>query len=441
MTVEKTSLPLATSATPKKKNIAVYADWENGRPPFRLGKLTAYRGAGKETFEFEFDEQALAHPDLRLYTPDPHIQLHPGPQYCQPNRSNFGLFLDASPDRWGRLLMKRRLDRNKRKGLAPADKRLVESDFLLGVHDDYRVGALRFRLDDAGPFLDDDSSRAAPPLVQLRTLERASLALESDTSSDTPEVDEWIRLLLAPGASLGGARPKASVIDPSGRLWIAKFPSIKDDRDVGAWELLVHTLARGCGINVPRADLKKFSSTHHTFLIDRFDRTHTGGRLHFASAMTLTGHQDGEDASTGVSYLELAEVLINHGADTAADLIQLWTRIVFNMFVSNTDDHLRNHGFILLPGLGWKLSPAYDMNPAPDSSGLKLNVSEHDNEKDVGLALSVAPLFRVSSPDALAIVERVRSVTCKWRLLAQRIGISRSEQEDMAPAFLLADTR
>jgi serine/threonine-protein kinase HipA len=277
--------------------------------------------------------------------------------------------------------------------------------------------------------------------VQLRELEQASLALETDSSVSDQRLDEWLRLLLAPGGSLGGARPKASVIDPGGRLWIAKFPSYKDNRDIGAWELLVHTLARGCGIRVPGADLQKFSSDYHTFLIERFDRTPTGGRYYFASAMTLTNHQDGEDASTGVSYLELVKVLISHGADTTADLQELWKRIVFNMFVSNTDDHLRNHGFILIRGQGWKLSPAYDMNPVPDASGLKLNVSENDNAQDIGLALSVAPLFRLTPAQAQATVDQIKAVTGLWRALAQRIGIPRSEQEKMAPAFLLADKR
>ena len=446
MVAKKTLSPSTNQATRSRetlarKNIAVYADWEEGKSPFKLGTLTAYPGGGKETFAFEFEADALAHGDLQAYGLDPLLGLHAGPQYGLPGRPNFGLFMDASPDRWGRLLMKRRLDRDKRKGLAPHEQRLFESDFLLGVHDGYRVGALRFRLEDAGPFLDDSKNQAAPPLVQLRALEQASLALEANPSISDKRLDEWLRLLLAPGGSLGGARPKASVIDPSGRLWIAKFPSYQDNRDVGAWELLVHTLARGCGIRVPSADLKKFSSNHHTFLIDRFDRTATGGRSCFASAMTLTNHEDGEDGSTGVSYLELVKVLISHGADTTADLQELWKRIVFNMFVSNTDDHLRNHGFLLIRGQGWKLSPAYDMNPVPDPSGLKLNVSENDNTQDIGLALSVAPLFRLTPVQAQATVDQIKAVTGQWRALAQRIGIPGSEQDDMAPAFLLADKR
>lgn len=425
-------------AKPNTKIIAVYADWESGKQPFKLGTLSVYPGAGQETFAFEFENHVLTHPDLQACQLDPHLQLHDGQQYCPSGWLNFGLFLDTSPDRWGRLLMKRRLDRDKRKGLEPAGKRLFESDFLLGVHDNYRIGALRFRLNDTGPFLDDNHNQAAPPLVQLRALEQASLALET-AGDNAAHLDEWLNLLLAPGGSLGGARPKASVIDQAGHLWIAKFPSAKDDADVGAWELLVHTLARGCGIRVPEARIQKFSSIYHTFLVKRFDRLPDGSRLHFASAMTLTGHKDGEDASTGVSYLELVQVIINQGADTARDLKELWTRIVFNMFVSNIDDHLRNHGFILMPGHGWKLSPAYDMNPVPNSTGLKLNVSENDNAQDLGLALAVAPVFRLRPDEAQAIVTQVSSMTRRWQALAEQLGIPRNAQQEMASAFRLCD--
>ena len=176
-------------------------------------------------------------------------------------------------------------------------------------------------------------------------------------------------MLIAPGGSLGGTRPKANVVDPDGHLWIAKFPSVRDQHDVGAWEMVIHTLARGCGLRVTDSLSRRFANAHQTFLVKRFDRTGCGRRLHFASAMTLTGRQDGDDASTGASYLEIARVLIDHGAQTDIDLQELWSRIVFNLMVSNTDDHLRNHGFILVPGKGWRLSPAFDINPVPHAQG------------------------------------------------------------------------
>ncbi len=330
--------------------IAVYADWDGLSDPLRLGLLQAYRGAGREVFEFEFDRTALEHLSFANLQLDARLGLFGGRQHPPQGVQTFGVFVDASPDRWGRLLMQRRLERQQRAGLVDRNVRLNESDYLLGVHDAYRVGALRFRRGDSGDFLDNRHDVAAPPFVKLRELEAASLALERDEDNTAEQGGEWLRMLIAPGGSLGGARPKASVVDPDGNLWIAKFPSVRDEHDVGAWELVLHTLARGCGLQAPQSIARRVANPHHTFLVQRFDRTGVGRRLHFASAMTLTGRSDGDDASTGASYLEIARVLIDHGAETNADLRELWSRIVFNVLVSNSDDHLLNHGFILVPG-------------------------------------------------------------------------------------------
>lgn len=419
-------------------SIAVYADWEGLSTPFRLGMLRAQRGAGREIFEFEFYAAALAHPAVVNLQLDPRLGLFEGRQYPPHGYETFGIFADASPDRWGRMLMRRRLEREQRTGQVGKTIRLHESDYLLGVHDAFRVGALRFRLDDAGDFLDNRHGVAAPPFVQLRELEAASLALERDKDNTAAEGDDWLRMLLAPGGSLGGARPKASVEDPNSHLWIAKFPSVRDEHDAGAWELLVHTLARSCGLRVPESMARRFANPHHTFLVKRFDRTTEGRRLHFASAMTLTGHKDGEDGSTGASYLEIARVLIDHGAQTDTDLHELWSRIVFNLLVSNTDDHLRNHGFILVPSKGWRLSEAFDMNPVPESHGLKLNISEAENEMDLDLVRSVAPYFRVDVKTANEIIERSQAVVRQWSKIATRLGIPVREQEQMGLAFRLA---
>ena len=418
-------------------NIAVYADWAGLAAPLRLGWLHVRRGAGRDVVEFAFEAVALAHPAMRHVHIDPRLGAFEGRQHPPFGHETFGAFADSSPDRWGRLLMRRRLERAQRVGQAGTAVRLYESDYLLGVHDAYRSGALRFRLDDQGDFLDNQHGAAAPPFVQLRELEAASLALERDEDNTSAQGDDWLRMLIAPGGSLGGARPKASVSDPHGQLWIAKFPSVRDEHDVGAWELVVQTLAKGCGLAVPQSLARKFASPHHTFLVKRFDRT-IDGRLHFASAMTLTGRLDGDDASTGASYLEIARVLIDHGANTVADLRELWSRIVFNMLVSNTDDHLRNHGFILVPGKGWRISDAYDMNPTPESQGLKLNVSEADNAMDLDLARSVAPYFRVSKKLADEIVARSQAVVKQWPKIADGLKIRAREQEVMAAAFRLA---
>ena len=417
--------------------MAVYADWAGLGRPVRLGWLHARRGAGREVFEYEFDPEALGHPATRNLRLDPRLGLFEGRQHPPQGHETFGVFADASPDRWGRWLMRRRLERAQRAGKVANAVRLHESDYLLGVHDTYRPGALRFRLDDTGDFLDNQHGAAAPPFVQLRQLEAASLALEHDENNLSAEGDDWLRLLIAPGGSLGGARPKASVVDPDGALWIAKFPSVHDEHNVGAWELVVQTLAQGCGLAVPVSLARRFASPHHTFLVKRFDRT-PAGRLHFASAMALTGHQDGDDASSGASYLEIARVIMDHGAHTDADLQELWSRIVFNMLVSNTDDHLRNHGFILVPGKGWRLSEAYDMNPVPGSLGMKLNVSEADNALDLDLARSVAPLFRVSKKRADMVIGRSQSVVRQWPKVAGSLKIPVRAQDRMAGAFVLA---
>lgn len=394
-----------------------------------LGLLDARAGRTGEIFEFAFSKTALDDPHLARQQLDPDISPFAGPQYPRNARKQFGMFADSSPDRWGRRLIDRSFARRKRMGDLPTNARLRESDYLLGVHDAFRSGALRFKLDDAGDFLAADLPVAAPPFVRIRELEAASRALESDTD-DNPRLDEQLRILLAPGASLGGARPKASVSDPDGNLWIAKFPSVNDRHDAGAWEYVLHELASRCGICVPAAEARRFGGASHTFLVRRFDRREAGGRIHFASAMTLTGHIDGDNAS----YLEIAEVLTSQGAEARKDLLELWTRLVFNIMASNTDDHLRNHGFLLTPN-GWRLSPAFDMNPSPDSLGLALDIDDNDNALDLELARSVAPYFRIRDAEALRTITRLRETMVGWREIAAQLGITDGEQDAMAPAF------
>mgnify|MGYP006361224469 FL=1 len=415
--------------------IAVYADWETLRRPRRLGFLHAGKARSTNVFEFEYDTAALADPELNFTTLDPRIKLFEGRQFPGQHQTRFGVFADSSPDRWGQLLMKRRLERDIRDGLAPKGTKLYESDFLLGVHDRYRVGAIRYKLNDEGNFLDDRDGLAAPPFVELRALEQASRALENDPDNMSLDGREWLRMLIAPGGSLGGARPKASVADKNGHLWIAKFPSTRDDYDVGGWEFVVSVLANQCGLRVAKGIAQCYASDHHCFMVKRFDRTETGGRLHFASAMTMTDRVDGDDASVGASYLELAEVLMEHGSEPDKDLRELWSRIVFNILVSNTDDHMRNHGFLLDPGRGWRLSDAYDMNPVAHADGLKLNITDADNALDLELAREVAGYFRVSRVDAEEIIENFQEVVGQWAKVARATGLSKREQDNMAPAF------
>lgn len=411
-------------------DILVFAHWAGMKEPLRMGVLHVTRSRGKEVFAFRYDQEWLkGHGRFAL---DPALQLFTGPQYLQGGKPNFGLFLDTAPDRWGRMLMQRREAVRARKEKRPA-RTLDESDYLLGVHDRSRMGALRFKLEGAGTFLADDNDKSVPPMARLRELEAASLAIEKGTGADQ---EKWLDLLLAPGSSLGGARPKASVLDAKGALWIAKFPSRSDDLDKGAWEWVTHQLAKRCGITTAAARVQRFNGPGHTFLTQRFDRTVSGERIHFASAMTMLQRNDGDDAHVGASYLELAEFLIRYGARTALDLEQLWKRIVFNIRVHNTDDHLRNHGF-LLGAKGWQLSPAYDMNPEPQGRGLSLNIDAHSNALSMDLAMEVAPYFRVAPRKAKATIAAMDKVVgVNWALLAKQAGIGRAAIERMEGAFV-----
>ena len=419
----------------QRRSILVWASWHGLGEPTLMGTLYATPARGNEVFSFEYDDSWLKGDNLQVL--DPSLRLFRGQQYAPGEQDNFGVFLDSSPDRWGRVLMKRR-EAQLARAEGRDERRFVESDYLLGVHDGHRIGALRFRTDPDGPFLDNNEDFAAPPWTSLRELEHASLQLERDDAADDPDYAKWLRMLIAPGGSLGGARPKASVLGEKNQLWIAKFPSRRDAEDVGAWEGVVHTLAERAGLTVSAAEIRSFGSEHRTFLTQRFDRTEEGERLHFSSAMTLLQRTDGDDASTGASYLELAEFIIHSGAQPERDLEQLWRRIVFHICVSNTDDHLRNHGF-LLSRTGWELSPAYDMNPNPHGGGLKLNISESDNSQEIDLALQVAEFFRLSEPRAIEITEEVARAVSDWPSIAARFQIPRGEQDEMTAAFRCAE--
>ncbi|WP_420386362.1 type II toxin-antitoxin system HipA family toxin [Roseivirga sp.] len=418
------------------REILVYAHWESLEGPQLVGVLSSDRVRGNEVFSFSYHQDWLNNRYAQVIDPD--LQLFSGRQYlAEGAKPNFGVFTDSSPDRWGRVLMRRR-----EAAMARQEQRaaltLFETDYLLGVYDEHRMGALRFKLSEEEPFLSDDRNLASPPWTSIRQLEEISLKLEEDDVVDDPEYLNWLNMLIAPGSSLGGARPKASVVDPQGHLWIAKFPSKNDEGNIGAWEWVTYQLAIESGINMAEAQARTFSSNHHTFLAKRFDRSAVGGRIHFASAMTMLGYADGNDFHDGVSYLELVEFISTHGASVKADLEQLWKRIVFSMCVCNTDDHLRNHGFILT-NRGWKLSPAYDINPVETGAGLKLNVSENENAIDFDLALEVAPYFGLKEKESLEIINGTKRVVSNWRVLAEETGISRNEMELKANAFRLVN--
>jgi serine/threonine-protein kinase HipA len=405
--------------------IFVFADWPGFEEPVLVGTLRSAVTKNKEHFSFSYDETWLRRPNAQEIDPD--LQLFSGEQH-NTESDNFRSFLDSCPDRWGRLLMKRR-----EAIVARQEERqprvLREIDYLLGVHDLYRQGALRFKRSLDGAFLDDDERMAAPAISSLKELEHAVQKIENNDGDD-PDYLKWLYMLMSPGSSLGGARPKASVIDEQDHLWIAKFPSRHDDYDIAAWEFLACQLAQKAGVNMAPCRIEKFNSPYHTFLTKRFDRTETG-RLHFTSALTQLGYYDGDyDAS----YIELAQFLTEHGSNTKEDLAQLWRRIVFNIAISNCDDHLRNHGFIF-NNVGWRLSPAYDLNPVTPSNGLHLNITDDDNSLNYDLAMQIIDFFQLKESEAERIKNEVLESVSQWELVANGIGISRSEQELMSSAF------
>jgi len=413
------------------RSVYVFADWDGLPEGMLMGQLQSELLRGKEVFSFVYSKEWLS--SNFAQTLDPDLFYSEGLQYLSDDKSNFGLFLDSSPDRWGRVLLRRR-----EAALARLEKRepmnLTELDFLLGGFDGNRMGGLRFKREMDGPFLDDNKQYAVPAWTSLRELEQISLRLENDEASNDPDYVRWLNLLVAPGSSLGGARPKASVVDETGHLWIAKFPSGQDTFDVGAWEMLTHRLAIKAGVDMSEAKAQVFSTKHHTFLTKRFDRTSFGKRKHFASAMTLLGYSDGEE---GASYLELVEFISSQGANVQADLAQLYRRIAFSMAVSNVDDHLRNHGFLWTKD-GWILSPAYDINPVETGTGLHINISDVDNSLEWDLLRETSPFYRLEPEEAENILLEVKRAVQSWEKEAKALSISTLERDLKSNAFRMA---
>jgi len=392
-------------------------------PSCLVGTLEHDRGQ----IRFRYNRDWLK--DSKAFALDPDLSLDDQPFFPKPDLGNFGIFLDSSPDRWGQTLMKRREALQAKDEKRPA-RTLYAWDFLIGVQDLTRQGALRFRIKDTDQFLDNDQL-AAPPIATLRELEAVAYQLSNHRIDDLDALRQWLAVLVAPGASLGGARPKANFTEADGSLWIGKFPARNDDRDAGAWEFVTHTLAKQAGIEVPAAKLIRLNSDFHTFCVQRFDRVN-GQRKFYASAMTLLRKEQSE----GSSYLELAHFLRaqGDGISTAADLAQLFRRVAFNVAVGNRDDHLRNHGFVLA-STGWRLAPAFDVNPNIDKSEHVLNIDDTDNRPSLNTVLSTAEFYGLTSVQAKQTIDEVLEVTSNWRETARKVGIPKADIELTASAF------
>lgn len=418
------------------KSIFVYGDWENLHGPKLIGTLFSGSLKNKEIFSFEYNPAWLKENPISFFDPD--LQFYSGRQFLEQDKTLFGVFTDSCPDRWGRVLMTRR-EAILAKEEGREKKKLTESDYLLGIQDELRTGALRFKTSEDGYFLADDKEHIIPVWTSIRELEDAAFRFDAGDGTDE-EIKQWLKLLLQPGSSLGGARPKATVRAPDGSLWIAKFPSKHDSIDTGAWEMVVHELAVMCGLNVPQAKCERFSKNGHTFLVKRFDRVGKGSadaipaRIHFVSAMTVLGKKDGDGADSGVSYLDIAQAIRQNSVTPKKDLQEMWKRIVFSIAVTNTDDHLRNHGF-LFDSNGFRLSPLYDVNPNPEGTGLSLNIDEADNSLDFDLAIQVAPYFEMKKDEAVNYVAETKRNVASWKQIAQRFDIPRSAVLEMENCF------
>ena len=401
------------------KTLFIYADFDWLDNPILVGELGYESLRGSDSYSFKYDNDWLRQYGSLFLSAD--INNYPGQQYAQPGRDIFGCFSDALPDRWGRLLLNRR-----EQILANEEKRPVRKlssfDYLMGIDDFSRMGGFRFKENPNGEFINCDSHLRIPPLTDIRALVAACMEIEkSEELNQLPE-KKWLQQLVHPGTSLGGARPKAGVMNGDGQLSIAKFPSRNDDYDVALWEHHSHLLAKEAGVIAAQTSVIETGERYHALLSKRFDRTVDGRRKHFASAMTLLGLTDGCDAKTGNGYLDIVDFILQNCCDVEDNLRQLYRRVAFNIAIGNSDDHFRNHGFLLTP-CGWTLSPAYDMNPTlNDYQALLINSTT--NQADLQVLLDSSEEYMIGKEEAQRIIDEVKASVKQWKPIATRLGIA-----------------
>ena len=406
------------------RTLFVYADFDWLEKPLLIGELGYESLRGTDSYSFKFDNDWLRQYGGLFLSAD--INNYPGPQYTQPNRDIFGCFSDALPDRWGRLLL------NRREQILAAEenrpiRKLSSYDYLIGIDDFSRMGGFRFKDTIDREFINCEKSLRIPPLTDIRELVTASMEIEKSEEANLLPEKKWLLQLVHPGTSLGGARPKAGVVNGSGQLCVAKFPSRNDDYDVALWEHHSHLLAKAAGVSAAETNVVETGGKYHALLSTRFDRTSDGRRKHFASAMTLLGLTDGSDAKTGNGYLDIVDFIVQNCCDVENNLRQLYRRVAFNIAIGNSDDHFRNHGFLLAPR-GWTLSPAYDMNPTMNEYQALL-INSSTNHSDLGALLDSSEEYMIGKQDAQRIVAEVKSAVSQWKSIATRLGITKREQD------------
>jgi hypothetical protein len=405
------------------EKLFVFGDFNWLQEPEFIGELCYEKLRGSDSYAFKFDNDWLnLHAGIKL---SEDINNYPGMQYTLPDNDIFGCFADALPDRWGRTLLKRReqlqAEEEKR-----APRNLSSFDYLVGIDDFSRMGGFRFKKEKDGGFINVSPSLKIPPLTEIRELIYASQEIEKCEEEDVMPEKKWIAQLIQPGTSLGGARPKAGVLDEEGRLCIAKFPSRNDDYDAGLWEHFSHLLALQAGIHVAETRLWGGLGKYHTLLSKRFDRTDEGRRIHFASCMSLLGLKDGDNAQGGYGYLDIVDFILQGCCDVETNLRELYRRVAFNICIGNSDDHFRNHGFLLTPK-GWTLSPAYDMNPT-NNLYQSLLINAVSNKADIQVLLESCEDYMINRKVAQGIIKDVQTAVSNWKVLAKQLQIPQREQ-------------
>ena len=414
------------------EKLFVFGDFNWLQEPEFIGELCYEKLRGSDSYAFKFDNDWLnLHAGIKL---SEDINNYPGMQYTLPDNDIFGCFADALPDRWGRTLLKRR-EQLQAEEEQRAPRNLSSFDYLVGIDDFSRMGGFRFKKEKDGGFINVSPSLKIPPLTEIRELIYASQEIEKCEEEDVMPEKKWIAQLIQPGTSLGGARPKAGVLDEEGRLCIAKFPSRNDDYDAGLWEHFSHLLALQAGIHVAETRLWGGLGKYHTLLSKRFDRTDEGRRIHFASCMSLLGLKDGDNAQGGYGYLDIVDFILQGCCDVETNLRELYRRVAFNICIGNSDDHFRNHGFLLTPK-GWTLSPAYDMNPT-NNLYQSLLINAVSNKADIQVLLESCEDYMINRKVAQGIIKDVQTAVSNWEALAKQLQIPQREQAMFKDRFKL----
>lgn len=412
------------------RRLYVFADFDWLKEPKLVGELSYESLRGSDIYGFEYSDEWLKSYGNLFLSDD--INNYPGKQYVASGKDIFGCFSDALPDRWGRILLNRR-EQIMAKEENRQVRRLSSFECLVGIEDFSRMGGFRFKETLEGEYINVSNMLHIPPLADIRELVAASVEIEKSEEENRLPEKRWVAQLVQPGSSLGGARPKASVVDEKGNLYVAKFPSRNDGYDSGLWEHFAHELAIKAGINAAKTRLISTNDKYHTLLSLRFDRRADGRRIHFASAMTLLGLNDGDNANTGNGYLDIVDFILQHCTDVEDNLEELYRRVAFNICIGNADDHFRNHGFLLTAN-GWTLSPAYDLNPTL-CEYQSLLINSYTNKADLNELLNSCEEYMLPQKTARQIIGEVAEAVRAWRNVAARLGIGKHEQDRFSATF------